>query len=138
MTRTVSSESDRLSKIRLYRRLMVGLVLGGAGAALVLRTLDYPVLGEALYWVGIVGFLAVWKGTSLTLFDERDEELERRASHVTLALVAVVGVVAASAARMVPRFTAYTVRAELRGALYAFMLLFGTFGVVYLWLRYRP
>lgn len=138
MTRTVTSESDRLSKIRLYRRLMVGLVLGGVAAALVLRTLNYPVLGEALYWVGIVGFLAVWQGTSLTLFDERDQELERRASHVTLTIVAVVGVVAASAARMLPRFTAITVPAELRGALYGFMFLFATFGAVYLWLRYRP
>jgi hypothetical protein len=138
MTRTITSEPDRLSKIRTYRRLMVGFVLGGVAAALVLRFLDYPVLGEALYWVGILGFLAVWQGTSLTLFDERDAELERRASHVTLTLVAVVGVVTTSAARMLPKFTEYAVPAELWGALYGFVVLFGTFGIVYLWLRYRP
>ena len=138
MTRTVTSEPDRLSKIRLYRRLMVGSILGGVAGALVLRTLDYPVLGEAVYWVGIIAFFAVWQGTSLTLFDERDVELERRASHVTLLVVGAVGVVTASLTRLVPRFTDYTVPAELAGALYGFVFLFGTFGVVYLWLRYRP
>ncbi|PSQ46093.1 hypothetical protein BRD15_09915 [Halobacteriales archaeon SW_6_65_15] len=138
MTRTVTSEPDRLSKIRLYRRLMFGCILGGVAAALGLRHLGYPVLGEAIYWVGILGFFAVWQGTSLTLFDERDVELERRASHLTLLVVGAVGVLTASAARMLPRFTDYAPPSELTGAFYAFAFLFGTFGVVYLWLRYRP
>jgi len=122
----------------MYRRLMIGFVLGGVAISLVLReVINYPLLGEAVYWVGIIGFLAVWLGTSLTLFDERDRALERQASQVTLTLFAVVLVVGASAARVVSYTDTYTVPVELWAVLWGYVALFGTFGVVYSWLRYR-
>ena len=56
--------TDWLSKRRLYRRLMSVLLLGGVGIGLVLRLLlERPLLGEAVYWVGVLGFLAVWFGS---------------------------------------------------------------------------
>lgn len=117
---------------------MYGFVLGGVAVGLVLRELlGYPLLGEGAYWVGIMGFLVVWRGTSLTLFDERDRALERRASQLTLTLIAGVLVVGASIARLVPRISTYTVPVEIRSALYAYAALFGIFAVVYVWLRYR-
>ena len=57
MTRneTGLSALDRPSKQRLYRRLMYGFVFGGVAAGLVLRELlGYPLLGEGVYWVGIL------------------------------------------------------------------------------------
>jgi uncharacterized membrane protein len=117
---------------------MVGCILGGVAVALGLRHFGYPVVGEAVYWIGILAFFAVWRGTSRTLFDERDVELERQASYIAVLVFGAVGVLMASAARMLPRFTDYAPPSELTGAFYAFAFLFGTFGVVYLWLRYRP
>ena len=63
---------EQLAKRRRYRRLMIGFVVAGVAASLVLREVGYPLAGEAVYWIGIVGFLAVWLGTSVQLFDERD------------------------------------------------------------------
>ncbi|MFC7082471.1 DUF2178 domain-containing protein [Halorussus caseinilyticus] len=118
---------------------MVGFLLGGVGLGLLLReVLGYPLASEAVYWVGVAGFLAVWQGTSLSLFDERDRALERRASQLTLTLLAPVLAVAASVARVLPRVSDYTVPAAVWPALYGFVGVYALFGVVYLALRYRP
>ena len=138
MTRTHTSGASSLAKKRRYRRLMYGVLLGGVGLALLLReVLGYPLVSEAVYWVGIVGFLAVWQGTSLSLFDERDRALERRASQLTLALLAPILALVASAARLLPKLTDYAVPAELWSALYGVIAVYVVFGVVYLSLRYR-
>jgi uncharacterized membrane protein YfcA len=138
MTRTPTSTPDRPSKQRRYRRLLLGSVFGGVAAALVLRALDYPLLGEAVYWLGILAFLAIWRGTTITLFDERDQALERRASHLTLTLFAGVLVLGASAARVLSYTDAYAVPSEAWAVLWGYVALFAAFGVTYLWLRYRP
>lgn len=138
MTPTATSEPSPLAKQRKYRRLMVGFVGGGVLLALLLReVLGYPLVSEVVYWVGIVGFLAVWLGTSVTLFDERDRALERRASQLTLTLFAPVLVVAASLARVLPKVSDYAVPEAVGHALYGYVALYGMFGVVYLGLRYR-
>lgn len=138
MTETASSGTNRLARVRRYRRLMFGWLLGGVALGLGLRGLNYPLVGEAVYWLGIVGFLAIWSGTSMQLFDERDAALERRASQLTLYLFVPVLVVGASAARVLPRVSDVTVPPEVVGALYGYVALFASFGVIYLWLRYRP
>lgn len=116
---------------------MAGFVVGGVGIGLLLReVLGYPLLGEAVYWLGIVAFLAVWLGTSVTLFDERDRQFERRASQLTLAAFAVVLVVGASLARVLPRVTDYAVPDAVWPALYAYASLYAVFLVAYAWVRY--
>lgn len=131
--------SDRLAKQRFYRRLILGFVGGGVALGLILRLgLGYPLVGEAVYWLGIIGFLAVWQGTSLTLFDERDKALERRASQMTLAVFGVGLVVGASSARILSYTNTYEVPRAVWTVLWAYVALFGVFAVVYLWLRYRP
>ncbi len=117
---------------------MVGFVVVGTLLGLTLRELlGYPLVGETVYWLGILGFLAVWQGTSISLFDERDRALERRASHLTLSLFAVVLVVGASAARLLSYTNTYTVPVELWAVLWGYVALFVVFAVVYLGLRYR-
>lgn len=138
MTETATSGTDRLAKIRLYRRLFVGSIVGGVIVALALRVLDYPLLGETVYWIAIVVALAIWLGTSVPLFDERDASLERRASQITITIFAVVLVVGASAARVLPRVSDLMVPPEVVGALYGYVAVFATFAAAYLWLRYRP
>ena len=138
MTPTEPTATNRLSKRRSYRRLMWGFVGGGVVLGLGLRLLDYPLLGEAVYLLGFLGFLAVWRGTSLTLFDERDRSLERRASAVTLTLFAFVLILGASAVRVLPEVGASAVPPEFAGVMYGLAAVYVTFGAVYLWLRYRP
>ncbi|MFC6836568.1 DUF2178 domain-containing protein [Halomarina ordinaria] len=133
--RTVPPATNRLSKQRRYRRLMVGSLLGGVGLSLALRVLDYPLAGEAVYWLGVLGFLAVWFGTSVTLFDERDRALERRASQLALLALAPVLVVGASAARVLPLVSDYAVPAAVWPALYAYVSVYVVFGVAYAWVR---
>jgi uncharacterized membrane protein len=138
MNSAVSPTTLRLSKQRLYRRLMFGFIAVGVVVGLVFRFLGYPLVGELIYWIGIIGFLAVWRGTSLTLFDERDRALEQQASQITLSVFAIVLVLGASAARVIPRISTYTVPTEFVGALYGYVALFVVFGVSYLWVQYRP
>jgi uncharacterized membrane protein len=138
MTRTQISDRNPLAKQRKYRRLLFGVLFGGVAIALLLReVLGYPLVSEAVYWVAVVGFLAVWLGTSVTLFDERDRALEERASRVTLTILAPILAITASLARVLPKVTDYAVPEAVLPALYAFVALYAVFGVVYLGLRAR-
>ncbi|MFC6755640.1 MULTISPECIES: DUF2178 domain-containing protein [Haloarcula] len=137
MTAAESPATTTLSRRRTYRRLMFGSVYGGVAVGLVLRYLDYPVVGEAAYWVGILAFVAIWKGSDVQLMDERDWALERRASLSALQLVGAVLVLGASASRLVTWLTDYTVPTLVWGALYGYIGLFIAFGVSYLWHRSR-
>ncbi|MFB6074558.1 MAG: DUF2178 domain-containing protein [Haloarculaceae archaeon] len=132
------SNAERFARRRTYRRLMVAVLAAGVAAALLLREwLGRPLLGEAAYWLGVLAFLAVWLGTDVTLFDERDRALERRASQVTLVLCAAVLVVGASAARVLSVTDAADVPPAAWHVLWGYAALFVVFGAVYLWLRYR-
>ncbi|MFC6993564.1 DUF2178 domain-containing protein [Haladaptatus sp. GCM10025707] len=136
MTQTQTHRSP-LAKQRLYRRLMVGFVIAGTVLGVALRELlNYPLVGEVVYWGGIVAFLAVWRGSSVTLFDERDKALERRASHLTITLFAVVLVLGASAARIATYTDLYTFPAGFWTVLWGYVAVFVTYAVVYGWLRY--
>lgn len=137
MTETASPGTNRLEKVRRYRRLMFGWLLGGVILALALRGLDYPLAGEVVYWIGIVGFLAIWLGTPVQLFDERDAAIERRASQLTIGLFAFVLAAGASVARVLPRVSDVTVPPEVWGALYGYVGVFAVWIVAYGWLRRR-
>ncbi|WP_240147530.1 MULTISPECIES: DUF2178 domain-containing protein [Halorussus] len=138
MTPTSTTEPNPLAKRRTHRRLMWGFLAGGVGLGLVLReVLGYPLVSEAVYWLGVLGFLAVAVGSSITLFDERDRALERRASQLTLTLLAPVLAVVASVGRLLPRFTDYALPAEVWYALYGVVAVYVAFGAVYGVLRFR-
>jgi len=131
MTETTLSATERVASRRRYRRLMFGSIAVAVVLSLTLRFLDYPLIGEAVYWLGIVGFAAsVWL-SPVELFDERDETLERKASQTAIGIIGVVLVVGASASRTVTALDLYTVPAVVWGALYGYVLLFVVFGVAY-------
>ncbi|MFB6120424.1 MAG: hypothetical protein ABEJ68_04830 [Halobacteriaceae archaeon] len=131
-------DSARLERIRRYRWTMYACIVVGTLGFVGATRLDRPLVGVAVYWTGIAGFLAVWRGTSVTLFDERDKSLERRAGAITLCLVGAAGVVGGSALFVLVRLRDIDVPPEVEGALYAWAVVFGVFGVVYLGLKYRP
>ena len=141
MTQTTSGSTaiDRLSKQRLYRRLMLGFIVGGVAIALVLREfLEYPLVGEVVYWLGIVGFFAVWWLSPVELFDERDSALEQQASQITLYVIGAVLVVGATSARVLPRISAIEIPDAVVYGLYAYISVFVVWAIAYLSLRYRP
>ncbi|WP_396611208.1 DUF2178 domain-containing protein [Haloferax sp. S1W] len=138
MTQVQQRSTPRLSKQRRYRYLMYAFLLGGVAVGLGLRVLDYHVLSEAVYWVGIVGALVVWKGTSITLFDERDKAIDRRASQLTMTLTGALLVVGASTARLGTHLGLVDVPPMVHGALYGYISVFVIFGLSYFWVRYRP
>ncbi|WP_121823619.1 DUF2178 domain-containing protein [Halostella salina] len=138
MTQTALSATDRVASRRRYRRLMFGSIAVAVVLSLTLRFLDYPLIGEAVYWLGIVGFLAAAWLSPVTLFDERDETLERKASQTAIGVIGVVLVVGASAARTVTALELYTVPTVVWGALYGYVLLFVVFALAYGWVSRRP
>lgn len=135
MTPTGDRSTDRLARRRRYRRLFVGLVGGAVAGSLALRIIGYPLVAEAVYLLGLAGILAVVFGAPVTLFDERDAALERRASQITIGVFAFVLILGASAARLLPRLTPYEVPPEVRGALYGYVAVFVVFGVAYGYVR---
>jgi hypothetical protein len=116
---------------------MIGSILGAVVVSVLLRTFDYHLVGEAVFWLGLVAYGVIWKGTDVQVMDERDWELERRASLSAVQLAGAVLIVGASAARLLPLLTDYTVPVIVSGALYGYVGLFVAFGAAYLWHRYR-
>jgi uncharacterized membrane protein len=116
---------------------MAGSVLAGTVGFAAAESAGFPVVGVVIYWVGFAGFLAVWQGTSVSLFDERDRALERRA--IAIATTAfVLGMILLWPTMVVlSELEIYTPPPAFDGALLAIAVQSGLFAVVYSWLRYR-
>jgi hypothetical protein len=137
MTSTETSATNRLSRARSYRRAIGGIVVGAVLLNVSLRYLGYGVAAEAVYLLGAVAALAVWRSSSVPLFDERDAAIEQRASQLALGVSAVVLVVGASGARLLHAAGVFTAPTIVWGALYGYVAVFVTFGVAFLWVRSR-
>lgn len=116
---------------------MYGSVLLGTLGFIVASTIGYPIAGVGIYWIGILGFLAVWQGTSFSLFDERERALERRASVITLTLSGLVMIAAGPAEVVLSEVGLYSAPPVFEGALLTISVQAVVFGLTYLWLRYR-
>jgi len=129
--------AGRLAKIRRYRRLMYACIAVGVVGFIAAVELDYPLVGLVVYWAGILAFFAVWKGTSVTLYDERDIDLERRASLLTLQIAGVVGVLAMTVLVVAGQVPSLAVPERVVGGFLAISGLFLVYGVVYTVVRHR-
>jgi uncharacterized membrane protein len=127
----------RLASVRRYRRVLYASIGVGVGGFLVAVEFDYPLVGLVVYWAGILAFLAVWKGTAVTLFDERDRALERRTSLLTLQIAGVVGVLTMTTLVVADQLPSVTVPEQVVGGFYTISALFVVYGVVYAFVRYR-
>jgi len=116
---------------------MYAAVLGGVLSFIGAVELGYQLVGLAVYWIGILTFVGIWKGTSVQLFDERDVSLERRASLLTFKIAGVVGVLWMSALVVVNTTTNVEVPDRVSGGFLTLSGLFVLYGVVYLVLRYH-
>ena len=134
---TETPNRNWLSSVRRYRRLFWGCFVVAILGFVAGISLGYPLVGLGVYWAGFAGMLAISKGTSLDVFDEREQRLERRASHITLSLVGVV-LVLGGPGQIALAELGYELTTTMKGALYGYAAQFGLFGVVYLVVRYRP
>ncbi|SEW03779.1 DUF2178 domain-containing protein [Halobacterium jilantaiense] len=129
--------TGRMAKVRRYRRLLFACIGVGVGGFLVAVEFDYPLVGLVVYWAGILAALGVWKGTSVTLYDERDLDLERRASLLTLQIAGVVGVLAMTTLVVTDQMPSVDVPERIVGGFLTISALFIVYGVVYTVVRYR-
>jgi uncharacterized membrane protein len=136
MTSTRSETPDPLVRRRRYRRLMYLAVIAGVIGFVGASELGYPIVGVATYWLGILAFVGIWKGTSVSVQDERDCDLERRASHVTLLASGFVGILVFPALVALEAATSFTPPAFVDTALGVLVALYATFGVAYGWFKY--
>lgn len=103
-----------------------------------MANVGYPLVGVGLYWLGFLAFFGIWRGTAVSLFDERDAAHERHASQLTITVIAVAGIVGWPALLVLEETGYYTIPPVLEGALLGYPVLGVVFGASYLWVRYRP
>ncbi|PSQ33758.1 DUF2178 domain-containing protein [Halobacteriales archaeon SW_12_69_24] len=115
----------------MYGSLAVGFVGYVAG----LRA-ELPVVALAVYWVGFLGFLAVWKGSSVTLFDERHAAMEAKTAKRTLNVAGAALILVAPAVPAL-QSAGYGLPTLAEGALYGYAALFGVYGLLYTVIRVR-
>ncbi len=121
---------------------MLGILAVGIVSLLVGIRIDQYLAGLVMYAAAIVvGFamlLYVRSHSSMSIQDEREAELERRASHVTFQLFGYVGLFVFVALFLLDAAGQYPLGATAETLLYAYAAISLSWGAVYLWLRYRP
>lgn len=137
MNEHTATSTDRLARVKRYRRLMNACLLVGIVGFLAALHVDYPLVGVGVYWTAFLAFLGVWKGTSPDLFDERDRAIERTAGAFTLTAFSFVVIFGGPGLMALEVSETFTAGPTVRGALYGYAVLFGVFGLAYTILRYR-
>lgn len=137
MTDESTVGTRRLDVRRRYRRLLYAAPLAGAFCFAIAVTFGYEVVGVGLYWLGFLVFLGIWWRAPVSIQDERDKQLERRASELTLTLVAFVGILVWPSVVILSETRGYEPPPVYDGVFLGISALYAVFGVVYLILRYR-
>ncbi|MBP1922739.1 putative membrane protein [Halorubrum alkaliphilum] len=131
------SATKRLSRRKRYKQLMYGLLLGGILALWTGMYLDRFLVGVLLYWGGFFGMIAVWQLSSVTLYDERDTAIERKASDYTLGVFAFVFVLGVPGGIALEAGGILELPAAFDGAMWTLFAIYVVFAVVYTVLRRR-
>ena len=131
------SATKRLSRRKRYKRLMYGVLIAGILALWTGIYLDQFLAGVLLYWAAFFGMLAVWRFSPVTLYDERDTAIERKASDYTLGVFAFVFVLGAPGGIALEEGGLIELPAAFDGAMWTLFAIYAVFGVVYTVLRRR-
>lgn len=137
MTRTETATRGQLEKRRFYRRLYIGCVLVGVAAYVVALQLGYVLFGTVVYWGAFLGMLGIWKGTSIELYDEREQMIDLRAGGWTLWVFTFVLVFGAPGLVALESAGYYDAPPELWGAMFGYGALYLVYGAIYTVHRYR-
>ncbi|WP_255170547.1 hypothetical protein [Natrononativus amylolyticus] len=137
MTEHTRSTANRLTQRRRHKGLMYGSLAVGILGLLVGVFLEQFVAGVLVYWAGFFGMIAVWLFSPVTLYDERDTAIERKASDYTLGVFAFVLVLGAPGGLVLEDGGVLTLPDAFYGAMWTLVALFAVFGVIYTALRNR-
>ncbi len=137
MTETTTPAKQRIDKRQRYKRLMYGSLAVGMVGIVAGSFLGQYLVGVLVYWAGFFGMLAIWQLSPVTLYDERDAELERKASDYTLGVLAIAGVLAIPGLVLLESEGVLTLPAAFDGAALLFVAIFAVFAVIYTGLRLR-
>lgn len=137
MTEITYSPEQRIERRRRYKRLMLGSLAVGILGLVAGSYLDQYLIGVLIYWAGFFGMLGVWQFSPVTLYDERDTVLERKASDYTLGVFAFVLVLGAPGGIALEEAGLLTLPAAFGGAMWALVAVYAVFGVIYTLLRRR-
>lgn len=125
-----------------YRRLIYGLIALGIVSLWAGMAIDRSFVGLVVYAVAVVtafGMLMYVRFRSpISLADEREHELEKRASHVTVQLFGYIGLFAFIALFLLDATGRYVLGTVETTLLYAYAAITLTWGAIYVALRYRP
>jgi len=135
MTEPTHSATLRIKRRKRYKRLAVGSLIGGIVGSVIASFLDQTLLGTFIYWAGFLGMLGVWQFSPVTLFDERDTAIERKASDYTLGVFGIAGVFAIPGLIALEAEGLLTLPAAFDGMVLTFVAVFALFGVIYTALR---
>ena len=138
MTESTSSTVAWLDRRRRYKQLMYGSLAVGMVGIFVGTYLDQFVAGVVVYWAGFVGMLAVWQLSPVTLYDERETAIERKAGDYTMTVFAFVLVGGAPGGIALEESGVLTLPPEFSGAMWTLVAVYAVFGVIYTVLRHRP
>jgi uncharacterized membrane protein len=137
MSEHTTPATTRPSARRRYKRIAYGLLGAGIAALFVATALDRFVLGVACYWAGGVGMGLVRRFSPVTLYDERDDTIERRASQTTLNLFAYVFVLGTPGGLVLAETGYVDLPSEFYGATWTLFAVFVVFGAAVLYYRRR-
>lgn len=123
-----------LEKRRQHREWMnrsIGLGIVGAFAAGVVSLFVAEGLpkdlflfaGVGSYYLGVIGYLAIWQRTGVRLFDEREAAIERRAGQILMLLVMTVTIFGLPADVVLEVTGAIAVPPAIRGVIWGYAFL---------------
>lgn len=116
---------------------MYGSLAIGIAGLLVGTYLDQYLAGVLVYWAGFFGMIGIWQLSPVTLYDERDAKIERKASDYTLGVFAFVLVIGAPGSIALQEGGFLTLPPAFDGAMWTLVAVYAVFGVIYTLLRIR-
>jgi uncharacterized membrane protein len=138
---TASQSRSPVQRGRRYRRSIIGLAAVGVAALLVGMAVGESLAGLVVYALAVVGMFGILAyaqvSDSVALGDERENRLERRASHLTFQLFGYAGLCVFVAMFLLDAVGRYEFGGAAEPLLYAFSVVSLTWGGIYLLLRYR-
>ncbi|WP_135819915.1 hypothetical protein [Halostella litorea] len=112
---------------------VAGFLVATVAAVFAPASVSDPLLfaGVGAYYLGVLGYLAVWRRTGVRLIDEREAAVERRASRVVSGLLLLFVVFGLPADVVLDATGAVDVPPAVRGAIWGYGLLLVVGAVAY-------
>jgi len=137
MSEHTTPATTRPSTRKRYKRIAYGLLGAGILALWVAIALDRFVIGVALYWAGGLGMGLVQRFSPVTLYDERDNTIERKASQNTLNVFAYVFILGVPGGLVLEDAGVMALPGEFHGAMWTLFAVYVVFGASILYHKYR-